>query len=53
MADEEKKGKPINFREMSTCESTIQMLQKAAADGVETAFSRAAEMKACPIGADS
>ncbi len=53
MADEEKKGKPINFREMSTCESTIQMLQKAAADGVETAFTRAAEMKACPIGADS
>lgn len=53
MGDEEKKKKEINFREMSTCEATIQMLQKAAADGVETAFTRAAEMKACPIGADS
>ena len=55
MAEElkEKKAKPINFRDMSTCEATIQMLQKAAADGVETAFSRAAEMKPCPIGADS
>jgi carbon-monoxide dehydrogenase catalytic subunit len=55
MAEEKelKKAKPINFRDMSTCESTIQMLQKAAADGVETAFSRAADMKPCPIGADS
>src|SRR5574341_410352 len=50
---EEKKAKLINFRDMSTCEATIQMLQKAAADGVETAFSRAADMKPCPIGADS
>jgi len=50
---EKKVAKPINFREMSTCEATIQMLQKAAADGVETAFNRAAEMKPCPIGADS
>jgi anaerobic carbon-monoxide dehydrogenase catalytic subunit len=55
MAEEvkEKKAKPINFRDLTTCEATIQMLQKAAADGVETAFSRAAEMKPCPIGADS
>ncbi len=50
---EEKKAKQYNFRDFSTCEATIQMLQKAAADGVETAFQRAAEMKACPIGADS
>jgi len=50
---EEKKKKAINFREMSTCDATVQMLEKAAADGVETAFTRAAEMKACPIGADS
>ena len=50
---EEKKSKPINFRDMSMCEATVQMLQKAAEDGVETAFNRAAEMKACPIGADS
>lgn len=53
MADEEKKAKKINFRDMSICEATIQMLEKAAADGVETSFSRAAEMKPCPIGADS
>jgi carbon-monoxide dehydrogenase catalytic subunit len=51
--EKEKKSKPINFRDMTTCEATVQMLQKAAADGVETAFSRAAEMKPCPIGADS
>jgi carbon-monoxide dehydrogenase catalytic subunit len=50
---EEKKKKPINFRDMSTCDATIQMLEKAASEGVETAFTRAAEMKACPIGADS
>ncbi|ROQ89617.1 prismane/CO dehydrogenase family protein, partial [Desulfosoma caldarium] len=49
----EKKQKAYNFRDFSTCEATIQMLQKAASDGVETAFQRAAEMKACPIGADS
>jgi len=49
----EKKAKQYNFREMTTCEATIQMLQKAASEGVETAFQRAAEMKACPIGADS
>jgi carbon-monoxide dehydrogenase catalytic subunit len=29
------------------------MLEKARKDGVETAFDRAANMKACPIGADS
>jgi carbon-monoxide dehydrogenase catalytic subunit len=29
------------------------MLEKARRDGVETAFDRAASMKACPIGADS
>ncbi len=50
---DEKKQKEYNFRDMTTCESTIQMLQKAASEGVETAFQRAAEMKACPIGADS
>ena len=54
MAEEkEKKVKVLNFRDMSICETTIQMLEKAAKDGVDTAFTRAAEMKACPIGADS
>lgn len=53
LVPEEKKAKQINFRDMSTCDATIQMLKKASADGMETAFSRAADMKACPIGADS
>jgi len=53
--DEEKKvvKKEIDVREFTTCEATIQMLEKARRDGVETAFDRAASMKACPIGADS
>jgi carbon-monoxide dehydrogenase catalytic subunit len=50
---EEKVKKPVNFRDFSICEATVQMLQVAASDGVETAFQRAADMKACPIGADS
>ncbi len=54
MAEEkEKKAKVLNFRDMSICDATVQMLEVAAKDGVETAFSRAADMKACPIGADS
>jgi len=58
MADEKKiipkkKEKEINYRDMSTCDATIRMLEKAKADGVETQFDRAATMKACPIGADS
>jgi carbon-monoxide dehydrogenase catalytic subunit len=53
MADEEKKKKVLNYRDLSICESTITMLQKMADDGVENAFTRAADMKACPIGADS
>jgi carbon-monoxide dehydrogenase catalytic subunit len=47
----EKKG--IDIRDVTTCEATAQMLRKAERDGVETAFHRAADMKACPIGADS
>jgi carbon-monoxide dehydrogenase catalytic subunit len=57
MAEEKKiiakKEKEINFRDLSTCDATIQMLEKAKRDGVETAFDRAVSMKACPIGADS
>jgi carbon-monoxide dehydrogenase catalytic subunit len=55
MAEEvkEKKKKELSIMEVTTCKSTQQMLRKAAEDGVETAFHRAAEMKACPIGADS
>lgn len=48
-----KKEKEINYRDLTTCEATIQMLEKAKRDGVETAFDRSVSMKACPIGADS
>ena len=60
MSDEKKektvlieKAKKINFSEMTTCPTTLQMLRKAEADGNETLFTRAAEMKPCPIGAES
>ena len=45
--------KTINIKDVTTCDATAQMLRKAERDGVETAFHRAANMKACPIGADS
>jgi anaerobic carbon-monoxide dehydrogenase catalytic subunit len=45
--------KRVDVKEMTSCESTAQMLEKARRDGVETAFDRAVSMKACPIGADS
>ena len=44
---------PVNFRDMSICDATVQMLEKAKRDGVETAFDRAATMKVCPIGSIS
>jgi carbon-monoxide dehydrogenase catalytic subunit len=47
----EKKG--LDIRAATICDATAQMLRKAERDGVETAFHRAADMKACPIGADS
>jgi len=40
-------------KDITICEATQQMLTKARKDGVETAFDRAQNMKACPIGADS
>lgn len=54
--EEEKKVAPMkkmDVREWTNCEATAQMLEKAQSDGVETAFDRAANMKPCPIGADS
>jgi len=48
-----KKSKEINIKDLTICDATIQMLEKAKRDGVETAFDRAVNMKACPIGADS
>ena len=32
--------------------ATTKMIEKAAADGVETVFDRAAKLKPCPIGAE-
>jgi len=43
----------LNVKDVTICEATAQMLEKAKRDGVETAFDRALSMKACPIGADS
>jgi len=44
MAEEEKTNKSID-------QGTIELIEKAATDGVNTAFDRAAAMKPCPIGA--
>jgi len=57
---EEKKEKKVvkvptqlDPRDVTTCEATARMLEKVRKDGVEVAFDRAANMKACPIGAVS
>ena len=39
--------------DLTTCESTRQMLEKARKDGVSTAWDRAVDMKPCPIGVES
>ena len=55
-ASKDKKKKEaagLNPRDVTICDATAQMLAKAERDGVETAFHRAATMKACPIGANS
>ncbi len=44
---------PVAASELTTCEATAQMLEKARKDNVVTALDRGHEMKACPIGADS
>jgi carbon-monoxide dehydrogenase catalytic subunit len=46
-------AKELNIQEASICSSTIQMLEKAKKDGIQTAFDRANDMAACPIGAQS
>jgi len=43
----------FNISDVTISASTAQMLAKARRDGVETAFDRAASMKACPIGSES
>jgi hypothetical protein len=47
------KEKEVPVQDFTTCEATQQMITKGRLEGVETAFDRAANMKACPIGADS
>jgi carbon-monoxide dehydrogenase catalytic subunit len=49
----EDKDKLVPVSDLTSCDATQQMLTKARLDGVETAFDRAQNMKACPIGADS
>ena len=51
--EKESEVKAIDIKEATICDATAQMLRKAERDGVETAFHRAANMKACPIGAES
>ena len=57
MAETSEKSKSVakqtDIKDFTSCDATAQMLAKARRDGVETAFDRAANMKACPIGADS
>ena len=56
MSDEKKvisKTKQPDPKDLTTCKATELMLIKARKDGVELAFDRAVNMKACPIGADS
>ncbi len=51
--DETVSKKSVSPKDLTICDATTQMLIKAKRDGVETAFDRAINMKACPIGADS
>ncbi len=39
--------------ELSSCDATCQMLEKARKEGVTIALDRAVDMKPCPIGAES
>ncbi|MFZ1985465.1 MAG: carbon monoxide dehydrogenase, partial [Desulfatitalea sp.] len=50
---EKEKKEAVPVKDLTTCDATAQMITKGRLDGVETAFDRAANMKACPIGADS
>ena len=41
----------MKVEDLTTCESTAQMITKARKDGVDLFFDRATDMKPCPIGA--
>ncbi len=47
------KDKLPDVKDLTICESTGEMIEKARREGVVLGFDRAATMKACPIGADS
>lgn len=47
------KKKEVPASDLTICDATQKMIEKGRRDGVETAFDRAINMKACPIGADS
>jgi carbon-monoxide dehydrogenase catalytic subunit len=49
---EEKKPKKLDLREATTCETTLQMLKKLEADGHDSVFHRASDIKPCPIGSE-
>jgi len=53
MDKKKEKDKLLDIKDVTMCEATGQMLEKARREGVEISFDRAATMKACPIGADS
>jgi len=48
--NEKKIRKEIKASDLTTCEATMQMLEKARKEGIKLNLDRAAEMKACPIG---
>ena len=48
-----KPSKIIRPEDITTCETTQQMIHKARRDGVELFFDRAEAIKPCPIGASS
>ncbi len=53
MDKKKEKDKLLDIKDVTICEATGQMLEKARTEGVEISFDRAATMKACPIGKDS
>lgn len=52
MAEEKVKEKKLEPAKLSVDPATVEILQRAQAEGVETIFDRAEKMKPCPIGAE-
>jgi anaerobic carbon-monoxide dehydrogenase catalytic subunit len=49
----EKEKEKLPIKDLTTCEATGMMLEKARKEGVVITFDRATTMRACPIGKDS